>query len=77
MSSPESREARQRRMKRQAQGSKDSIAYRKKRRAGKEFHATLVEDDRWSEDYKPDEIHDEEYYLEGEHELDFDDDRTG
>lgn len=74
MSSPETRESRQRRMKRQAQGSKDALAYRKKRRAGKEFHPAIVEDDPWSEDYAGAELHDEDYYLDGEHELDFDED---
>jgi len=75
MSSPETREIRRRRLQRQAEGSREAISQRrnKKLRSGKDFHPTIVKDDPWSDDYTGDEVHDEDYYLDGEHELDFED----
>jgi hypothetical protein len=74
MSSPESREARQKRMKRQAQGSRDALRMKPKRRPrdpapGPSWFDRAV--DPWADEYQGEPPHDEDYYL--EHELDFND----
>jgi hypothetical protein len=74
MSSPETREARRRRLQRQAEGSRDVIAHRRNRkRHERGYTPPMVEDDPWSDHYRGEETHDESYYLDGEHELDFND----
>ena len=74
MSSPESREARQKRMQRQAQGSRDSLHRKAPRKPRPEVHGPKradLETDRWSDFYRGEEVHDEDYFA--EHELDFND----
>lgn len=68
MSSQESREARQKRMHRQAQGSRDVLAGRSPRHREPEPGPTRQEmaSDPWSDEYIGEDPHDDEYFQDRE-----------
>ena len=75
MSSQESREARQKRLAHQAQGSRDTLRQKTKgHRPAEPAPGPSLRDlqaDPWADEYTGEDPHDEDYYV--DHELDFED----